>query len=97
MKVVEETADGVLLRVKVTPKARKEQVRGIDAGFLKIAVAPPPERGRANEAAIALLAKFFGVSKADVVILSGETSKEKQVKILGLSAAEVDAKLQARH
>lgn len=93
MKVVEETTGGVLLRVKVTPRARRQQVRGIDAGFLKVAVTVPPERGRANKAAVALLAELFGVTKADISILSGETSREKQVKIRGVSAAEVEAKL----
>jgi len=96
MKVAKATSDGVLLRVKVIPKARKQQVRGVDAGFLKVAVSAPAEKGRANRAAIGLLAGFLGVARTNILILSGETSREKQVKVLGRSLAEIEARLAGR-
>lgn len=68
------------------PKSSKSEVAGVlDDGTLKVKVAAPPERGRANEELRATLAKHFGVSVRDVEIVSGETSQRKRVRIKGLS------------
>jgi len=51
---------------------------------LKVKCRATPEKGKANEAVIALLAKHFKVSKSNVVILRGKTSSKKVVEIKGL-------------
>ena len=72
----------MLLRVKVIPRSAANEIAGALAdGTLKVKIAAPPERGKANEALIALLAAHFRVSKSAVSIVTGQTSALKLVKI----------------
>jgi uncharacterized protein (TIGR00251 family) len=72
----------MLLRVKVIPRSAASEIVGeLADGTLKVKIAAPPERGRANEALIALLASHFGVPKSAITIASGHISALKLVKI----------------
>lgn len=74
--------DGCLIfNVRVVPRASCSEIVGEHDGALKVRLAAPPVDGAANNELIKTLAKAFGVSKSSVEILSGETSKTKQVKI----------------
>jgi hypothetical protein len=72
----------IRLRVKVTPKASRNEVTGSLAdGTLKVRVQAPPEKGKANAALRALLAEQLGVAARQVSILSGETSPLKHIRV----------------
>jgi uncharacterized protein (TIGR00251 family) len=72
----------MLLRVKVIPRSAASEVIGkLADGTLKVKIAAPPERGKANEALIALLASHFRVPKSAIAIVSGHTSALKLIKI----------------
>ena len=75
-------APPITLRVKVTARsARSEIVGELLDGTLKVKIAAPPERGKANQALIALLAAHYGVPRTSVTIVSGHTASLKLVKI----------------
>jgi uncharacterized protein (TIGR00251 family) len=76
--------------VRVIPRASRSEVVGEHDGSLKVKLASPPVDGAANAELIKMLAKRFGVSRADVEIISGETSKNKRIKIKNLSRSEFD-------
>ncbi len=80
-------ADGLLLTLRVSPKASREAIVGVmptqDGHALKISVTAPPDKGKANAAVVALLAKAFGVAKSSVAVVSGETDRRKIVRIAG--------------
>ncbi|MCD6320129.1 MAG: YggU family protein [Candidatus Desulfofervidaceae bacterium] len=84
-----ETKDGVILQVKVQPKAKKDEIVGLEGQALKIKVKAPPEKGKANQACIELLASFLGIPKTRIKLLRGETSRQKVFSLLGLKAAEI--------
>ena len=67
----------------MTPKARRNSITGLHAGALKVAVTEPPDKGKANEAVIALLAKALGLAPSCIELLAGHTSRDKQVAIKG--------------
>jgi uncharacterized protein (TIGR00251 family) len=67
--------------IKVHPRARRDAVSGAIGDALKVAVTEPPDRGRANDACLQLLAREFDVPRASVTILSGYTSPRKMVRI----------------
>jgi uncharacterized protein len=70
------------VRVKVIPRAAASKIDGEMAdGTLKVRLAAVPEKGRANDALIALLAEHFRVARADVTIVSGLASQRKLVRI----------------
>ena len=82
-------AGGVLLPVKVVPGASRTRYMGELDGRLKIAVAAPPEKGKANKAVVAFLAAWFGVKKREVRVVAGETSSVKTIRIEHVGAAEI--------
>jgi uncharacterized protein (TIGR00251 family) len=89
---------GVRVRLKVTPKAKRNQLGGLldepDGGkALKVAVTAAPEDGKANAAVIALLAAEWGVAKSAISVVTGATDRRKLVEIRGPSQ-ELLAKLQ---
>lgn len=79
-----ESEDYLIFDVRVVPRASKSEIVGELGGALKIRITSPPTRGAANAELIKLLSKKLGVSKSDVEIVSGETSKLKKIKIYGL-------------
>jgi len=79
--------DGIVITARVTPKASREVVKGVmatpDGHALKIAVTAPADKGKANTAVCALLAKTFKVAKSSVAVVSGETDRRKVLRITG--------------
>jgi uncharacterized protein (TIGR00251 family) len=72
---------GIILRVRAHAGARRNSILGIRAGSLRVAVTAAPEKGKANQAIIALLSKALGVSKSSIEIVSGETSPQKRLRV----------------
>ena len=72
--------------MRVVPRASKSEIVGAYDGALKVRIASPPVDGAANAELIKLLSKTFGVSKSEVEIVAGQTSKTKQIKIGNLAA-----------
>jgi uncharacterized protein len=72
----------VTVRVKVIPRAPRSEMAGVMAdGTLKARLAAVPEKGRANEELCSLLARHFGVPKAEVKIVSGRAGPLKLVRV----------------
>lgn len=69
------------LPVKVVPGASRGEIAGWMGDRLKVRVAAPPERGKANEALVELLAEVLGVPRARVRIVSGTASPLKVVEV----------------
>jgi uncharacterized protein len=84
---------GVTLTVRVTPRARRNQVAGLDHDAIKIKLTAPPVAGAANAALIELVAEWLGVRQSAVSIAGGGKSRHKLVYIRGLSAEVVYEKL----
>ena len=92
---VRDTARGATFQVRVHPRARKNAFTGVVGDALKLALTSPPVEGRANEACIAFLAEFLNVARSSVTIAAGETSRQKLIRVAGLSAAQIEEKLRA--
>lgn len=83
--------DTVTLEVRVAPRASRAAIVGVHAGALKVALTAPPVDGAANAALIELLADELGVPKRAVEITRGERSKNKTVRVTGVTAEQVRA------
>jgi uncharacterized protein (TIGR00251 family) len=81
-----EKNGALVFNVRVVPRASKSEIVGALGGALKVKIASPPVDGAANAELIKVLAKTFSVAKSEVEILSGQTSKTKQIKIMNLTA-----------
>ncbi|NGX45405.1 MAG: hypothetical protein K940chlam2_00557 [Chlamydiae bacterium] len=71
----------MIIEVKVSTKASKNSVEGFEGEVLKIKCTAVPEKGKANESVIALLAEYYGVPKSRITILRGKTSSRKTIQI----------------
>ena len=85
----------VTLRVRLTPRGGRDEVRLLDDGSLAVRVAAPPVEGRANEALRKAVAKALGVAPSRVTLVRGERSREKTLNVEGIDAAGVRARLAA--
>lgn len=92
-----QTEAGIILSVKVIPKASKEQIVGKEGEELKIKVTAPPEKGEANRAVIRLLAKHLELPQREIVLIYGETSRHKRFCITGKSLEEIRERLEEEH
>lgn len=85
-----DTAKGVQLTVKVVPGSSRTEIAGIYDDMLKIKIAAPPEKGKANKALLEFLAKQLGMRKNALHITSGQTSVIKQVWLEGATEKDVE-------
>lgn len=88
-------AVGSLLPVQAQPRARRNGVVGEHAGALKVAVTQAPEKGKANDALIKVIADELSLKRSQIELLSGDTSPRKTFLIRDLTPDELLAKIQA--
>jgi uncharacterized protein len=93
--VVRQNGPDVVLTVHVQPRASRNQLVFQGADRIALRLTAPPVEGAANAACCALLADLLDLPKSRVTILRGETSRRKQVRIQGASAADILTRLQA--
>jgi len=84
--IYSEKNGAIIFTVRVAARASKSEIVGEHGGALRVRIAAPPIDGAANAELTKLLAKTFGVSKNEVEIVGGQTSKTKQIKIVNLTA-----------
>ena len=83
----------VVLRLAVSPGAGRSTVVGRHGDALKVRVGAPPEKGRANEAVVQLVATVVGAAPKDVTLVSGETSRTKRVAVRGVEVEDLRRRL----
>jgi uncharacterized protein (TIGR00251 family) len=89
MVETQERDGGVILTVRVQPRASKDEVAGEMGGALKVRLRAPAVEDRANEALVEFLAELLKTSRSAVSILSGERSRVKRVEIRGVTRQQV--------
>ena len=93
---LQEAGGGVTFAVKVHPRAKKNAITGELGDALKLSLTTPPVEGRANQACIEFFAKLLKVPRSSVTIASGQTSRNKVIRVEGLSVVEAQARLSDR-
>jgi len=83
----------IRVRLRVSPGAARAAVVGRHADGWKLRVAAAPERGKANEAVLALLAETLAVPRASVTLVSGGSSRDKIVELAGIEPDEIERRL----
>jgi uncharacterized protein (TIGR00251 family) len=89
----QESPIGVTFAIRVQPRAKKTAIVGTRGDDLKVSLTAPPVDGKANEACIEFFAKLLKVPRSSVTIAAGQTSRNKVIRVAGLSAKEVEARL----
>ncbi len=92
---LQESGGTVSFAIKVHPRARKNAITGELGDALKVSLTAPPVEGRANEACIEFFAKLLKVSRSSVTIASGQASRNKVIRVAGLTAAQLRERIGA--
>ncbi len=93
MIALEEHPRGTILPVKAHAGARRNGLRGEQAGSLQVSVTQAPEKGKANKAIIAVLAEALSLRKSQIELLAGETSGQKKFLIREITISELDKRI----
>jgi uncharacterized protein (TIGR00251 family) len=88
-----ETSSGITFAIKVQPRARRNAIVGELGDALKIALTAPPVDGRANESCIHYFAKLLNLPRSSITIASGQSSRNKVIRVVGISADELKKRL----
>jgi uncharacterized protein (TIGR00251 family) len=91
--LIRQTSAGVVLDVRVIPRAKRTEAAGLRNGALLVRLAAPPVDGAANTALVAFLASTLGVPSRAVQLLSGERGRQKRILIAGAVVAQVESTL----
>ncbi len=86
---IQDSANGATFAIKVHPRAKKNAITGELNNVLKLSLTAPPLDGKANDACIEFFAKLLKLPRSSVTIASGQTSRNKVIRVVGLSAEDV--------
>lgn len=81
------------LRIRVSHGARRSEVAGRLGDAWKLRVSAPPERGRANDDVVALLADALGLARSEIRVVAGRTTRDKVVEVDRLTLDEAERRL----
>lgn len=79
--------------IKVQPRAKRNAIVGELGDALKVALTAPPVDGKANEACVELFSEILRLPRSAVMIAAGQTSRNKVIRVVGISAALVRERL----
>lgn len=91
--MIQESKGGVIIAVKVLPRGKRNEIVGVEADTLKVRLSAPPVEGRANVALTKFVANLLDVPRANVEIVRGHTSRQKWLRVRGVSSHDVRDKL----
>jgi uncharacterized protein (TIGR00251 family) len=91
---LQESGGSITFAVKIHPRAKKNGITGEIGGALKLSLTSPPVDGKANEACIEFFAKLLMVPRSSVSIASGFSSRNKVIRVAGLSTEQVRKQLE---
>ena len=81
------------LQLFIYPGAARNEVIGLSDGILKVRVAAPPVKGKANRELTAFLSRALGVSKSSLTIVKGHTSRHKVISVEGMTREDIIRRL----
>jgi uncharacterized protein (TIGR00251 family) len=87
---VDSRGSVVRFRVRLQPRASRNEIAGVLDGVLRVRLHAPPVDGEANEALVAFLAERLAVPRRGVRIVTGATSRTKMIEVEGISSAAVE-------
>jgi uncharacterized protein len=90
MVAIKNSPTGTTFAIKVHPRAKKTAITGEVGDALKLSLTAPPVDGKANAACIDFFAKLLNLPRSSVTIAAGEASRNKVIRVAGMSAEEIE-------
>ena len=95
MVPVKDTTHGATFFVRIHPRAKRNAITGELGDALKLSLTAPPLEGKANAACVEFLAQLLNLPRSSITIAAGLSSRNKVIRVAGLSAAEVQQRLRS--
>ena len=92
-KIVRPHKKGVEINIHVLPRSSQSKITGLHDDSVKVKLTKPPVDGQANAECCRVIAKYFGLSKSQVSVLKGASSRQKTLLVEGVSVSAVIEKL----
>ncbi len=96
MSYIREENGGVVLSLRVQPRSSVNRVDGVQGDVLKVCLTAPPVEGQANKALARFLAERLGVARSRVRLVAGQGSRNKVVRVQGVTGPGVRERLEGR-
>ena len=93
MKSEQPPVSSTVIAIRVIPRSPRSRVDGLRGGAVLIRLAAPPVDGAANEELVAFLSDVLGLPRRNITIVSGETSRDKRVRIEGIDETTARTRL----
>ncbi len=93
---IQQKSDGITIECYISPRASQTKIKGERNGALAIALRSPPVDGKANQELIKFLSKELSIPKSKIIILRGETARNKLVFIQGIKSDQLARSLPAQ-
>ena len=84
---------GVIFEVLVQPRARKNEIAGMQGDAVKVRITAPPVEGKANQACIDLIAEALRLKRNEIELISGHTARKKRFRLVGITTEEFRRRL----
>lgn len=91
---ITELPEGIVISIRVQPRSSRNRIVQDATGTIKVYLNAPPVDGAANQACLALLSEVLHIPKNRLLLVSGQKSRTKAIKILGISVDQFTASLQ---
>jgi uncharacterized protein len=91
-----QSDNSISLNVRIHPRAKENALTGKVGDTLKVSLTAPPVDDKANEACIEFFAKLLKVPRSSVTIASGQASRNKVIRVAGISASELRARIKIK-
>lgn len=91
---ITELPDGIIISIRVQPRSSRNRIMRDSTGSIKVYLNAPPVDGAANHACLALLSDVLHIPKSNLILVSGQKSRTKTIKILGVSVEKFAEALQ---
>ena len=86
---IQESDEGLRIEVKVQPRSSRNQISGEQEGALKVKLTAPPVEGEANQALVNFLARSLKLPRKNIILIRGETTRNKLIEIRGISKEQL--------
>ena len=92
---LEEHSDGIIIPIHARARARQNAIVGEHAGRLKVAVTQAPEKGKANDSILKVIALGLGLRRSRLSLIAGPSSQNKKVLVQGVELDEIRNRINA--
>src|SRR5437762_10153861 len=92
---IQEDEQSVTVKVHLQPRAKRDKIVGQHGDALKVSITAAPIEGQANDACVAFFARLLKMPKTKIAIVGGLGSREKRVRLNGVSRADVESLIPA--